>query len=202
MDLVHSRISSLENLRLGRFADHLHRLCLRQNFISHLDPEVFSLLTKLEELDLYDNKIKTVGDALNAMSKLTCATFTDGHKCTLETNAISSVLDLSFNLLKAVPDTLHHLRSLKTVYFVQNRISSITGLLALGSTLRSLELGGNKIRVCTLNCESRCYLGASNLHTAHRGLGFFGEFGRAVAREKQNNEARGAIPPSCLAPLT
>lgn len=70
IDLVHCRISSLENLRLHRFASHLKRLCLRQNFITFLDPAVFGILTKLEELDLYDNKIKTVGDALNALSTL------------------------------------------------------------------------------------------------------------------------------------
>jgi protein phosphatase 1 regulatory subunit 7 len=60
------------------------------------------------------------------------------------------VLDLSFNNFKAVPETLHHLPSLSTVYFVQNRISRINGLESLGSTLRSLELGGNRIRVSSL----------------------------------------------------
>ena len=59
---------------------------------------------------------------------------------------LASVLDLSFNVLRAVPDTLEHLTSLKTIYFVQNRISKITGLESV-TTLRSLELGGNKIRV-------------------------------------------------------
>jgi protein phosphatase 1 regulatory subunit 7 len=43
---------------------------LRQNFISVLDPEVFHLLTQLEELDLYDNKIKSVDDALDKLSGL------------------------------------------------------------------------------------------------------------------------------------
>lgn len=57
------------------------------------------------------------------------------------------MLDLSFNLLKLIPDTLHHLTSLKTIYFVQNRISRISGLEGVGATLRSLELGGNKLRV-------------------------------------------------------
>lgn len=66
-----------------------------------------------------------------------------------------SVLDLSFNLLKSVPDTLHHLTSLKTVYFVQNRISKITGLQGVGDTLRSLELGGNKLRVSLILILSR-----------------------------------------------
>ncbi|KAI0049764.1 L domain-like protein [Auriscalpium vulgare] len=127
LNLIHARLSSLDKLRLERFAAHLQRLCLRQNFISQLDPAIFSLLTKLEELDMYDNKLKGVGDALNTLESL-------------------NVLDLSFNMLKAVPDTLHHLKSLKTVYFVQNRISKITGLQGVGATLRSLELGGNKIR--------------------------------------------------------
>lgn len=56
------------------------------------------------------------------------------------------MLDLSFNLLKAVPESLKYLRSLHTVYFVQNRISKITGL-EMSTKLRSLELGGNRIRV-------------------------------------------------------
>lgn len=126
LELVHGRIGSLDNLRLYRFSGHLRKLCLRQNFISHLDSETLHQLTKLEELDLYDNKVKTVGDALDKLSSLT-------------------VLDLSFNLLRAVPDRLECLTSLQTIYFVQNRISSISGLSSCG-TLRSLELGGNKIR--------------------------------------------------------
>jgi protein phosphatase 1 regulatory subunit 7 len=50
-------------------------LCLRQNHVSHLDPGDFWLLTELEELDLYDNKVKTVGDALNHLSKLSWVKF-------------------------------------------------------------------------------------------------------------------------------
>jgi protein phosphatase 1 regulatory subunit 7 len=71
LDLVHSRLSSLERLRLTRFASHLQRLCLRQNFITNLDPEIFSHLTKLVDLDLYDNKIRHIGDELNNLSQLT-----------------------------------------------------------------------------------------------------------------------------------
>ncbi|KAL7279020.1 hypothetical protein ACG7TL_006853 [Trametes sanguinea] len=130
IELIHSRLSSASVSKLGlqRFGKHLKRLCLRQNFISHLDPEVFNALTAIEDLDFYDNKIKHVGSAFNNMSNLT-------------------TLDLSFNLLKHVPEELEqHLKSLRTVFFVQNRISHITNLTGLGATLRSLELGGNKIR--------------------------------------------------------
>lgn len=67
---MHSKIGSLDGLRLARFAEYLKRLCLRQNFISILDPETFHQLTKLEELDLYDNKLKSVGDSLDKLSHL------------------------------------------------------------------------------------------------------------------------------------
>ncbi|KAG6878217.1 hypothetical protein C0993_010637 [Termitomyces sp. T159_Od127] len=126
LELVHARIGSLTNLRLPRFANHLKRLCLRQNSVSFLDPEVFNMLTKLEELDLYDNKLKSLGDALLKLSKL-------------------ETLDLSFNLLKTIPEGLASLVCLHTVYFVQNRISKISGFESC-IKLRSLELGGNRIR--------------------------------------------------------
>lgn len=58
-------------------------------------------------------------------------------------------LDLSFNLLKSVPDRLEKMPLLSTIYFVQNKISRISGLSSLVN-LRSLELGGNRIRVCHL----------------------------------------------------
>ncbi|KAF8440526.1 L domain-like protein [Boletus edulis BED1] len=126
LELVHARLSSLAPLRLQRFTGHLKRLCLRQNVVSFLDPEVFCQLQKLDELDLYDNKIKMVGDALDQLSSLT-------------------ILDLSFNMLRSIPDSIAHLRSLRTVFFVQNRITKITNLEASVS-LTSLELGGNRIR--------------------------------------------------------
>ncbi|KAF8992844.1 L domain-like protein [Cyathus striatus] len=126
LELIHSRIGSLDALRLTRFKDHLKKLCLRQNFVSHLDPEVFHELTKLEELDFYDNKIKHLNDALDNLDNL-------------------QVLDLSFNLLRSIPDRLDHLHALCTIYFIQNKISKISGLQS-SLNLTSLELGGNKIR--------------------------------------------------------
>ena len=59
-----------------------------------------------------------------------------------------STLDLSFNLIKHIPEELEtHLTSLKTIFFVQNRISHIANLGGLAATLRSVELGGNRLRV-------------------------------------------------------
>ncbi len=69
------------------------------------------------------------------------------YKDTLTTATFSS-LDLSYNLIKHVPEELEsHLTSLKTIYFVQNKISHIRNLSGFAATLRSLELGGNRIRV-------------------------------------------------------
>jgi protein phosphatase 1 regulatory subunit 7 len=73
LELVHSRLATLEKLRLPRFAASLKRLCLRQNFITKLDPDIFGTLTNLEELDLYDNQLKTVGGALDRLTNLTYA---------------------------------------------------------------------------------------------------------------------------------
>lgn len=70
LELVHCKIRSLAPLRLARFAPHLRKLCLRQNLISHLDPEVFATLTNLEELDFYDNKIKNLDGSLEKLTDL------------------------------------------------------------------------------------------------------------------------------------
>jgi len=70
LDLIHARIKSCSHLRLPRFAQHLTRLCLRQNFIAVLDEADFGPLDNLQELDLYDNKIKALGDALAGKSAL------------------------------------------------------------------------------------------------------------------------------------
>ncbi|GJJ08556.1 hypothetical protein Clacol_002774 [Clathrus columnatus] len=127
LELIHSRLSSCSALNLPRFAQHLKRLCLRQNLISTLEPSDFESLEEIEELDFYDNKIKHLGHALDKMHKL-------------------KVLDLSFNLIKAVPDSLGSFPSIDTLYFVQNKISVIEHFDQVCSTLRTLELGGNRIR--------------------------------------------------------
>lgn len=72
---MHCRLKHLEELHLTRFAGYLKRLSLRQNTVSRLDPETFHKLTKLEELDLYDNRLKDVGGAFDESSKLTWASW-------------------------------------------------------------------------------------------------------------------------------
>ncbi len=72
--------------------------------------------------------------------------------------AIHRTLDLSFNMLKHIPEEFEtHLKALKTIFFVQNKISHIANLAGLSATLRSLELGGNRIRVsCSISRSFMC----------------------------------------------
>ncbi|KAG8713398.1 hypothetical protein FRC08_013292 [Ceratobasidium sp. 394] len=128
IDLVHARLHTLANLRLPRFGPHLNRLCLRQNFIAEVGEGDIGALVGLEELDLYDNRLKGVGGALDNLKDL-------------------KVLDLSFNLLRNVPNGLERHTRLHTIFFVQNKITKITGVQGLSGSLRSLELGGNRIRM-------------------------------------------------------
>ncbi|CAE6425876.1 unnamed protein product [Rhizoctonia solani] len=154
IDLVHARLHNLDALRLPRFKNHLKRLCLRQNFVTHIGAEDIGSLTELEELDVYDNKLKGVGDALDTLMDL-------------------KTLDLSFNLLRSVPHGLERHKSLHTIFFVQNKITKISGVAGLAGSLRSLELGGNRIRV------------------DDRGVGGTCETGRALVGEEQDNKVAG-----------
>jgi protein phosphatase 1 regulatory subunit 7 len=72
LELTHLQLvnSSLPPLHLPRFGSHLKRLCLRQNRLTSLDPEVFEALTELEELDFYDNRIGYL-EGFEKLTKLT-----------------------------------------------------------------------------------------------------------------------------------
>lgn len=122
IDCVHSRVSSIPDLRLERFTQ-VARLCLRQNAI-HDIKGLSGLAATLKDLDLYDNLIAHI-KGLDELVNLTS-------------------LDLSFNKIKHIKH-VNHLKELKDIYFVQNKISTIEGLDGLGK-LRNLELAANRIR--------------------------------------------------------
>ncbi|CAG7852541.1 Protein phosphatase 1 regulatory subunit SDS22 [Serendipita indica DSM 11827] len=128
IDLARSRLASCSHLGIPRFANHLRSICLRANFLTDLESDVFGPLVHLEEADFYDNRLKQLGNALDGKASL-------------------RILDLSFNLLRAVPPELVNIPALQTIYFVQNKITRIEHFHHLGATLRSLELGSNRIRV-------------------------------------------------------
>lgn len=149
IDLVQCRISSIEQLKLDRFAK-LERLCLRQNLIQEPTfPE--NLNQSLKDLDLYDNLISHIR-GLDGLLQLTS-------------------LDLSFNKIKHIK-RVNHLKNLTDLYFVQNKIQTIENLEDL-PRLRNLELGGNRIREIqgleTLTALEELWLGKNKI-TQLKGL--------------------------------
>ncbi len=128
IDLVHCRLNALPP-SLSRFHS-LTRLCVRQNQLTSIPSDLFPASGTLQELDCYDNKLKN--DSLSLSTP---------HLSNLK------ILDLSFNLLKSIPSPLPP--TLEVVYFVQNKISQIHLAGDACQRLRSLELGGNRIRELT-----------------------------------------------------
>ncbi|KAI8587339.1 hypothetical protein BDZ88DRAFT_444806 [Geranomyces variabilis] len=120
LDLVHERLTTIENLGFERFTN-LRRLSLRQNLLSKLH----SLPNKtLTELDFYDNRLSRIENIDHL------------------TNLIS--LDLSFNKIRHI-ERVEALKNLTELFFVANKISAIGGLSPL-INLTNLELGANRIR--------------------------------------------------------
>lgn len=128
LDLTHLRIKSTKPLNLGRFHNTLIRLGLRQNEIRSMHGKDLGAVPHLKELDLYDNAIEQISG--------------------LENNLELEVLDLSFNNIRHV-SRIAHLPKCHTLFLVQNKIAHIrpTDLQPpISLSLRSLELGGNRLR--------------------------------------------------------
>ncbi|AET40875.1 type 1 protein phosphatase-activating protein SDS22 Ecym_7018 [Eremothecium cymbalariae DBVPG len=123
IDLIHLKIQSMEALNLYRFKK-LEKLYLRQNLIESISEVEVLPADHLEELDLYDNRIKHISRNVNKLVKL-------------------KNLDFSFNKIKNIKN-IDKLTQLERLYFVQNKISVIENLNTL-TDLKSLELGGNRI---------------------------------------------------------
>ncbi|ORX71767.1 L domain-like protein [Linderina pennispora] len=121
IELMHSRLDSLDNLGLARFHS-VEYLGLRQNFIKAITS--INDLATLKELDLYDNRLNAI-EGVDQLVNLTSA-------------------DFSFNKIRRI-ENIETLRNLTEVYFVSNKISTIENLSPLVN-LTSLELGANRIR--------------------------------------------------------
>eukprot|EP00796_Vickermania_ingenoplastis_P004674 gene4674-3368_t len=156
---IHAEVIDIPNVRLFSFDEiNLHgmdrctNLLLRKNLLHKLTPFPAHLAERLEELDLFDNKIKKIGD------------FFESEGCPDEEAPVKEdgvvpltkvpkpggafphlvKLDLSYNQIKNISglDTLGP--CLKELYLVENKIKHISGLEALVN-LELLELGGNQI---------------------------------------------------------
>lgn len=123
LDLIHLKISSLEDLHLSRF-QKLESLCLRQNLLTSISSIGDLPVETMEEIDLYDNRINHISSLVNKFVNLTS-------------------LDFSFNRIKNIKN-IDKLVKLENLYFVQNKIKEIKNLETL-KNLKNLELGGNKI---------------------------------------------------------
>eukprot|EP00211_Chloroparvula_japonica_P017264 CAMPEP_0119128938 /NCGR_PEP_ID=MMETSP1310-20130426/6890_1 /TAXON_ID=464262 /ORGANISM="Genus nov. species nov., Strain RCC2339" /LENGTH=263 /DNA_ID=CAMNT_0007119329 /DNA_START=63 /DNA_END=854 /DNA_ORIENTATION=+ len=94
-----------------------------------MELENITHLQNLLELDLYENELEELPPAVLNFPRLT-------------------YLDLSFNHLRELPeDCLSGVPRLRELYFVQNKLSAIANVFGpVGNTLRTLELGANRIR--------------------------------------------------------
>lgn len=133
----------------------LQTLCFRRNLIIKI--EGLDRLVTLQELDLYDNQIEKIENLEKLMNlKYRTLNYFVRHAVNMYFYIVSALsnhpllyfrtLDLSFNTVK-VMENLTALVELEELYLIQNNISKIEGLTML-SSLTSLELGANKIRVC------------------------------------------------------
>ncbi|ODV83301.1 hypothetical protein CANARDRAFT_203385 [[Candida] arabinofermentans NRRL YB-2248] len=124
IDLIKYKIKDLESLNLSRFTS-LESIVLRDNLLESLNGlKVLQGKEKLEELDVYDNRITHISKHVNEFPNL-------------------NMLDLSFNNIKTIKH-LENLTKIENLYFVQNRVHEIKGLKQM-TKLENLELGGNKI---------------------------------------------------------
>jgi len=121
IDLTHSRLNDMGELNLERFGK-LVELGLRQNLFTKIE----KLPPQIEWLDVYDNKIRDIGQ--------------------LPQLHLIKYLDLSYNLIKAFePNTFDAMVNLEQIFLISNDLKDIP-VFKHCKKLRNLELGANKIR--------------------------------------------------------
>lgn len=124
IDLSINRLKSIDNF--SRFTNLL-AICFRSNLLKTFRDDNLKVelgLSKIQELDFYDNQIETI-ENLNQFTTL-------------------EILDLSFNRFKKI-ENLDLLINLKKLYLVHNHITKIENLENL-INLEVLELGDNQLR--------------------------------------------------------
>jgi protein phosphatase 1 regulatory subunit 7 len=123
--LMNCRLKGTLQFKFADVASGLVRLCLRQNFLEALSPEVLANLSQLQRLELRDNQLEQIPEM--SLPEL-------------------RVLDLSYNGIRVI-DNLEGLPKLRELFLCQNKIADIgAGIQGVRGTLRELELGGNRIR--------------------------------------------------------
>lgn len=157
IEVFSERLFSFSELDLQN-CHNCTELILRKNLIHALDPFPDHLAQRLQELDLFDNKIKKIGNFFETWTVVdpTAPVAEDGdgnaapkvHTITQQVTAAFPnlvKLDLSYNQIKKIVGLDSLGPTLKELYLVENKIKEITGLDKLVH-LELLELGGNRIR--------------------------------------------------------
>ncbi|KPI83036.1 protein phosphatase type 1 regulator-like protein [Leptomonas seymouri] len=144
IEISNIRLFTLDELDLNQLSA-CTTLSLRKNLIHELTAFPQHLAARLEELDLFDNKIKKVRDFFD--SAMIPAPDTGILAKQPFPHAFTSLtkLDLSYNQIRKISGLESLGPTLKELYLVENKIKVIEGLDTLVN-LELLELGGNRIR--------------------------------------------------------
>lgn len=125
IEINNVRLFSFDEVALNELRN-CTSLSMRKNLIHELTDFPMTLLEKLVELDLFDNKVRRIGS------------FFSGFQCLVK-------LDLSYNQIKEISGLEPLAPTLRELYLVENKIKEIKGLDSLVN-LKVLELGGNRLR--------------------------------------------------------
>ena len=118
---------------------------MRKNLIHELTAFPQHLAERLEELDLFDNKIKKVRDFFDSAMVPDPQTGVLSKQPAPHAFTSLTKLDLSYNQIRKIRGLESLGSTLKELYLVENKIKVIEGLDTLVN-LELLELGGNRIR--------------------------------------------------------
>lgn len=147
LDLSHNLLKQYSFADEAFTGGRLEQLFLSHNQIESLQPELLAAQS-LQLLDLSHNRIKTIEHILSPV-----------HFITLE------ILSLSFNQLTDFPASLVGRSAsvkLHTLELQDNEFDAIpTGLAAVGSSLKFLDISGNRI----VNVTSSSFTGLNQLNT-------------------------------------
>ena len=106
-------------------------------------------LTALTELDLADNQLSALPDALGNLTALTQLNLT-GNQLSALPDALGNLtaltqLNLAYNQLSALPDALGNLTALTRLDLFRNQLSALPDALGNLTALTQLDLAGNQL---------------------------------------------------------
>lgn len=200
IELNNLRIFSLDEIPLATFTN-CTLLEIRKNLLHRLDVFPQHLRERLDTLDLFDNKLRSVGPYFSEVGSPAYAASKLAQLPQPLPSCRWSVLrklDLSYNQIKVIAGLDDLAGTLEELYLVENRIKKIEGLAAL-TKLKLLELGGNGIRevgdgLATLVNLEQLWLGKNKIATIGTGLQTLGKLKRLSLQANRLT----AVPPEAF----